>query len=114
MEVLTNTLLEAVFTIVGILVATAVSYFAPKLKRQLDILADKDNLGIIESLVDKSVEFVEEEFQGINGKEKFNQAAEYAALLISRYGIEASDELIKTSVQQGWRKMNEKQKGEDK
>lgn len=110
MEVFTDTLLEAVFTVVGILIAAAVSYFVPKIKRQLNILADKDNLGIIDSLVDKAVEYVEEEFQGESGKEKFNQAAEGAALLISRYGIEASDDLIKTSVQQGWRRMNDKQK----
>lgn len=110
MEVLTNTILEAVFTVVGILLAAAVSYFIPKLKRQMAILADKDNLGIIESLVEKSVEFVEEEFKGESGQEKFNKAAEGAALLISRYGIEASDELIKSSVQQGWRRMNDKQK----
>lgn len=113
MEIFTNTILEAVFTVVGILIAAAVSYLMPKLKRQLAILADKENLGIIESLVDKSVEFVEEEFKGHEGKDKFNKAAEGAALLISRYGIEASDELIKTSVQEGWRRMNDKQKKKD-
>lgn len=112
MEVLTDVLLEAVFTVVGILIAAAVSYFVPKLKRHLDILADKDNLGIIEALVDKSVEFVEEEFKGESGIEKFNRAAESASLLISRYGISASDELIKVSVQEGWRRMQNKQKGD--
>lgn len=111
MEVITNALLEAVFTVVGILIAAAVSYFAPKLKRQLDILADKDNLGIIDSLVDKAVEFVEEEFKGESGKEKFDQAVKSASILIGRYGIEASNELIMSSVQEGWRRMNEKQKG---
>lgn len=109
MEVLTGTIMEAVFTIVGILIAAAVSYFVPKLKRQLDILADKDNLGIIDSLVDKAVEYVEEEFKGEEGRAKFEKATERASMLISRYGIEASDELIRSSIQKGWKNMQDKQ-----
>src|SRR5699024_931645 len=109
-EILTNTLLEAVFTVVGILVAAAVSYLLPKIKRWLHILADKDNLGIIDSIVDKAVEYAEQELQGKEGKEKFNAAATRVALLLNRYGIDASDELISSSVQQGWRRMNDKQK----
>lgn len=114
MEVLTNTIMEAVFTVAGILVAAAVSYFAPKLKRQFDKWADKDDLGIIESVVDMAVELIEEEFAGENGQVKFNQAAEYVAMMANRYGIEVSDEFIRGAVQKGWRKMNEKQKGDDK
>lgn len=113
MEVLTNTLIEAVFTVVGILIAAAVSYFAPKLKRQLDIWAEKDNLGIIESVVDMAVELIEEEFSGKSGKEKFQQASEYVALMAHRYNIEVSDEFIRGAVQKGWRRMNDKQKKGD-
>jgi len=112
MEVLTNSLLEAVFTVVGILIAAAVSYFTPKLKRQLAIWADKDNLGIIESVVDMAVEIAEKELTGANGEEKFNHAAEYVAVMAHRYGIDISDEFIKGAVQKGWRRMNEKQKGD--
>ena len=111
-ELITNQLLEAVFTVVGLLIAAAVSYFAPKLKRQLAIWADKDNLGILESIAEKAVELVEEEFQGEEGSKKFNEAATFVSMMMNRYGIEASHELIKSSVQSGWRKMNEKQKGD--
>lgn len=112
MEVLTNTLLEAVFTIVGILIAAAVSYFTPKLKKQLDNLIDKDNLKIIETIVEMAVELAERELTGENGQEKFNYATEYVALMASRYGIEVSDEFIKGAVQKGWRSLQEKQSKE--
>lgn len=113
MEVLTNTILEATFTVVGILLAAAVSYFTPKLKRQLAILADKDNLGIVKEVTDMAVEIAERELTGSPGEEKFNYAAEYVALMASRYGIDVSDEFIKGSVQSGWRRMNEKQKDKE-
>jgi len=109
MEVLTNTLLEVVFTVVGILIAAAVSYFVPKLKRQLEILADKDNLGIVESVVEMAVELAERELTGKEGREKFNYAADYVALMAHRYGIEVSDEFIKGAVQKGWRELHDKQ-----
>lgn len=110
MEILTNTLFEAVLTVVGILIAAAVSYFTPKLKRWLDKVSDKDNLGIIEEVVDMAVELAEKELTGSEGQEKFNQAADYVAMMAHRYGIEVSDEFIKGAVQKGWRRMNEKQK----
>ena len=112
MEILTNSILEAVFTVVGILIAAAVSYFAPKLKRQLDILADKDNLGIVKEIVDMAVEIAEKELTGAEGEEKFNHAAQYVALMANRYGIDISDKFIKGAVQKGWRRMNDKQKNE--
>lgn len=112
MEALSNTILEAVFTVVGILIAAAVSYFTPKIKRQLDTLIDKDNLGIVEEIVDMAVELSERELTGSSGEEKFNHAAEYVALMASRYGIGISDEFIKGAVQNGWRRMNDKQKNE--
>lgn len=109
MEVLTDVLMEAIFTILGMIIAIGVSYFAHKLKYLLDKVIEKDDLGIIESLVEKSVEFVEEEFQGEEGEIKFDKAVERASLLISNYGIGASDELIRSSIQEGWRKVNDKQ-----
>ncbi|MEN1969042.1 phage holin [Lentibacillus sp. N15] len=113
MESLTSSLIEAVFTVVGILLAAAVSYFTPKIKRWLDKAVDKDNLGIIESVVDMAVELMENEFSGQSGQEKFNQASEYVALMAHRYGIEVSDEFIRGAVQKGWRRMDEKQKSKE-
>lgn len=114
MESVTSSLIEAVFTVVGILLAAAVSYFTPKLKHWLDKVVDKDNLGIIENVVDMAVELAEKEFTGENGEEKFNHAAQYVAMMANRYGIDISDEFIKGAVQKGWRRMDEKQKGGNK
>lgn len=105
MEILTNSILEAVFTVVGILVAAAVSYLVPQLKHWLDKIADKDNLGIIESVVDMAVEMAEKELTGQAGEDKFNHAAEYVALMANRYGIDVSDEFIKGAVQKGYKRM---------
>lgn len=110
MDVLSNTILEATFTVVGILIAAAVSYFTPKLKRQLAILADKDNLGIIEEVVDMAVELAERELTGEPGEEKFNHAAEYVALMAHRYGIDVSDEFIRGAVQSGYKRMVNREK----
>src|SRR5699024_4101784 len=111
-ELITNQLLEAVFTVVGILIAAAVSYFSPKLKRQLAIWDDIAHPVIIESGVHMAVEIAEEELTGAEGQEKFNHAADYVSMMASRYGIEITDEFIKGAVESGWRRMNEKQKGD--
>lgn len=106
MEVLTTTLVEAVFTVVGILIAAAVSYFAPKVKRQLERWQDDDELGIVTAIVDMGVELAEKELDGANGEKKFDRAAEYVALMANRYGINVTDEFIKGAVQAGWRRMD--------
>lgn len=110
MESLASTLMEAVFTIIGILIAAAVSYLAPKIKRRLDAMIEKDNLGILEEIVDMAVELTEKEFTGESGDEKFNAAALYVSKMAKRYGIVVSDEFIKGAVQNGWRRMDLKQK----
>ena len=112
MESLTNSLIEAVLTVVGILVAAAISYFAPKLKRQLAIWADADNLGIVREIVDMGVGLAEKELTGKEGEEKFNHAAQYVAMMANRYGIDISDDFIRGAIESGWRRMDEKQKEE--
>lgn len=114
MEVFTNVILESVFTVVGILLAAAVSYFTPKLKQWLDRVSDKDDLGIIQEVVDMGVELAERELSEKAGEEKFNHAAMYVATMANRYGIDVSDEFIRGAVQNGWRRMQEKQKEDDK
>lgn len=110
MEFLTDVLLEAVLMIVGIILAGAVSYFAPKLKKFLDKIAEKDNTGIIENVVDMGVELAEKELSGKEGEEKFNHASNYVAMMAKSYGIDISNDFIKGAVQKGWRRMNDKQK----
>jgi hypothetical protein len=112
MEALTDVLLEAVFTVVGILVAAAVSYFTPRLKRYLDKLSEKDDLGIVENIVDMGVELAEKELAGEEGEDKFNHAATYVAMMAHRYGIDISSDFIRGAVQKGWRRMNDKQKND--
>src|SRR5699024_5934920 len=114
MESLTNSLIEAVLTVVGILVAAAISYFASKLKRQLDIWADADNLGIVQEIVDMGVELAEKELTGKEGEEKFNHAAQYVAMMANRYGIDISDEFLKGAIQAGYKRMSERDNKHEK
>lgn len=113
MESLTSSLIEAVFTVVGILIAAAVSYFAPKLKRYFDKVAEKDNLGIVREVSDMAVELAEKELTGREGQEKFNYAAGYVSLMAERYGIEISEEFIKGAVQHGYKRMIQREDSDD-
>ena len=113
MESLTNSLIEAVLSVAGIVIAAAISYFAPKLKRQLAIWADADNLGIVQEIVDMGVELAEKELTGKEGEEKFNHAAQYVAMMANRYGIDISDEFIKGAVQKGYKRMVQNDKKDD-
>src|SRR5699024_6299044 len=113
-DLITNQLLEALFTVVGTLIAAAVSYFAPKLTRQLSIWADKGKLGIIESLGDIAVEIAEKELTGPEGQEKFNHASDYVCMMASRYGIEISDEFLKGAIQAGYKRMSERDNKHEK
>lgn len=105
MEIITEQIMEMIFTVVGILIAAAISYFAPKLKRQFAIWADKDNLGIVKEITDMAVEMAEKELTGAEGQEKFNHAADYLAMMASRYGIDISDDFIKGAVESGYKRM---------
>src|SRR5699024_5719461 len=113
MESLTNSLIEAVLSVAGIVIAAAISYFAPKLKRQLAIWADADNVGIVQEIVDMGVELAEKELTGKAGEEKFNHAAQYVAMMANRYGIDISDDFIKGAVESGWRRMIQNDKKDD-
>ena len=101
---------ESILTIVGALAAALLAYLAPKLKRQLAIWADKDNLGIIEAVVDMAVELAEDELKGRAGKEKFDRAMTFTAEMLKRYGIDVSSDFLKGAIQKGYKRMKEEDK----
>lgn len=109
METITNSIVEVVITLLTVIIGAVVSYFAPKLKHWFDKKAEDNDLGVLSSIVDKGVEIVEKEFEGEHGEEKFEQASSYVSDMLERYGIDISDDLIRSSVQEGWRKVDEKQ-----
>lgn len=113
LEAISGPLVEYVISIVVIVIGAAVSYVAPKIKRWIKKKSDSDDLGIIDAITDRTVEFVENEFLGEEGEVKFEEATEQVAHMLQKYGIDASDDLIRRSVQKGWRLMDEKQKNEE-
>lgn len=108
MDVFMESLSEAVLTIVGIVIAGAVSYIVPRVKKMYHKHIEESDLEIVEKLADKAVEFVEEEFYGKSGKIKFNKAADKATTLLNNYGINISQELLQTSIQEGYNRMKER------
>ncbi|GAK12255.1 phage holin [Geomicrobium sp. JCM 19039] len=112
LEALQTSLIEVVLSAVGILIAAAVSYFTPKIKRYLEIAADRDNLGIIAEITNVAVERIEEQFSGESGALKFEEATQYASKILERYGIEVSDDLIRAQIQDGWHRMQTADKQE--
>lgn len=109
MDLFLEQLAKFLFTLLGLVLSASVAYLTPKIKRQIAVWVDKDNLGILEGIVEQAVEMMEKEISGSSGEEKFEQASEYASLMAERYGMDFSPEFIRGAVQKGWRKLDERQ-----
>jgi len=109
---------ESILTIVGALAAALLAYLAPKakqFKQNIDKTLDNKNLGIIKEMVDHGVELAEKELTGASGEDKFNRAYEYASTMVNRYDIiDLSPDFLKGAVQNGYRRMEQRKKGDDK
>lgn len=116
-DIIMNQVLELALFVLGVFLSILATYYAkvlkPKIDRYFEIKADKDNLGIINDVAKKAVEFAELEFTGQPGKEKLDGAITYALVMLERYGINVSKDFLKGSIQQGWREMENTIKGED-
>lgn len=112
MEDMISIIMESIFTVLGVLIAACVTYVTPKLKEYFKAKADQDNSGVIGTVIDMGVELAEKELGGEAGDVKFRRAMIFASDMLNRYGIQASDEFLSGAVQSGWRRMNEKQKGD--
>lgn len=107
MELFIEGILGIVLEVLGIVALAVLTYFAPKIKRWFDITADKDNSGIVSTVVDMAVELAEKELTGESGEAKFEAATNYVAMMLGRYKIDVSGEFISGAVQSGWRRMHE-------
>lgn len=105
MEDLTAYAMESVIAIFGAAITVFTAFLLPKIKNFFVTAKEADNLGIIEAITDWAVEYAEEEFKGEAGQKKFNQAANRAETILGNYGIHVSDDMIKTSIQNGYNKM---------
>lgn len=113
MEALLDPVLKTVVSLLALLVGGSVSYGLKKFKNNAKKKEDKDDLPTIEKVAYKMVEHVEKEFASEEGQDKFNKAIGHVATMLQSYDIKASDELIKPSIQEGWRAMDDRQKKGD-
>lgn len=96
--------------IITIVVGSFLIYLGNKAKKVLDTVKAKDDLGIIDAMTDRAVEFAEAELKGASGIEKRDYALQVAERLLRSRGIEITDEEILAGIENGVLKLHEKQK----
>lgn len=114
MEAVLDVVLEYVIEIVMLAIFAGIGFLAKKVNDRADRAEDKEkdgkDLGIIDSLAKRSVEFVESEFDGFLGSDKFGESTQKLSELLNNYGIPVSESMLTTSVQNAWRKMDSEQR----
>ena len=109
MEQLISTALQAgveVLTIVVIITATAV---LAKVHSFVDKAKKKDELGIIDILTDRAVEYAEAELTGASGKQKRNFAVSRAVEMLESKGIKITEAEIIAGIENGVNKLKERE-----
>lgn len=113
MEALTTELVDIALTVLGLLLAAAVSWVTPKINGAIKKLKDKDDTGLLGELAEQAVELVEARFLESDGDEKFEEALSMLSDRLTSKGIEMESDSIRMAIQKGWRLMNEKQTKDD-
>lgn len=114
MEALIDPVMKSLVSLLALVIGGVVSYLTKLFKDTKKKREDKDDLPTIEKVAYKMVEHVEKEWDGEESEDKFNAAIGHVATMLQSYGVKASDELIKSSIQEGWRAMDNAQKKDDK
>lgn len=113
METLTTELVNIALTVLGLLLAAAVSWVTPKINGAIKKLKDKDDTGLLGELAEQAVELVEARFLESDGDEKFEEALSMLSDRLTSKGVEMESDSIRMAIQKGWRLMNDKQTKDD-
>ncbi|WP_160141558.1 phage holin, LLH family [Salicibibacter halophilus] len=111
------TLAEAILTVIGTALGVAVIFFlknvAPHIKNFVNNAIEWDNTGLIEWIAEMVVGNLEEEFAGETGQRKFSEAVRRAVKLAGNYGIEISQDLAETTIQDSFNRTIKPYKKQD-
>lgn len=110
MEQLTNFVTEAGIEVVTIIVGALLSSLAVKLHSVLNQVKKKDQLGIIDVITDRVVEYTEAELRGSLGQQKRDFAVDKAIEILATKGIKVSREEVIAGIENGVNKLNKMQR----
>lgn len=105
-ETITSAIMPAIIELVTILIGIVVLYVINKGKKYLDILREKDTIGIIDLITDRVVEYVEVELKGEPGEIKRQYAVTKARQMLFEHGIVVCDDEIIAGIENGVNKLN--------
>lgn len=101
LDIITSTLAEVVVIALGVLASWALG----KTIKVLDRIRKKDELGIINIVTDRAVEYAEAELMGENGSLKRDYAIEKSLEMLSSKGIEISKTELLAGIENGVNKL---------
>lgn len=104
MDSLTSMAVEIVVVVVGAFASMALV----AVKKQLDILKKKDELGIVDLITDRVVELIEVEFKGAHGTHKRDMAVKMAVNLLADKGIHVNEKEVIAGIENGVNKLKDR------
>jgi Bacteriophage holin of superfamily 6 (Holin_LLH) len=110
MDLFTNAVTQLAAELITIIGFAILSYVGIKVKTVLKRVAQKDELGIIDAITDRAVEYAEAELKGAKGIEKRDFAVEKALKMLAEKGIKLSKEEVIAGIENGVNKFKERQK----
>jgi hypothetical protein len=104
-DIITSSVAEIVILVVGYVATKALS----EVKKHFSKLREKDELGIIDAITDRAVEYAEAELRGSRGIEKRNFAVDKAVSMLGTRGINISRDEVIAGIENGVTKLKTKQ-----
>lgn len=106
-DAVTNLVTNLTAEIVTILVGVAITFVSKKAHDVLDRIKKKDELGIIDSITNQTVDLVEAELKGAKGEEKLQYAIDKAIEILATKKITVSETEIRAGIENGVKKLNQ-------
>lgn len=88
-----------------VIISTVALFVLNKVRDWLDKAKKKDELGILDIITDRVVEYAEAELKGAKGKEKRDFALKKAMKMLSDRGIHVSEDDVLAGIENGYNKV---------
>jgi hypothetical protein len=105
MQAIVDTVVGSIFEILVLVIGSLLSVALVHLKKHLQVLRKKDELGIVDVITDRVVELVEAEYKGANGVDKLNKAIKLTSDILDSKGINVSVDVIRAGIENGVNKL---------
>lgn len=105
MQAIVNTVVGSLFEILALVIGALLSVALVHLKKHLQTLKKKDELGIVDIITDRVVELVEAELKGASGQDKLNKAIKMTSDILDDKGISVPVDVIRAGIENGVNKL---------